>query len=336
MDFGVSVPNCVEGMAFPIPFAGHSDVVQVAREAEQLGFDSILANDHWSTQNYVRSGFADPPRYYEPLIMLAHIAAKTETIRLVTGVIVLPLREPVLFAKQVATLDQVSGGRVTLGVGVGAYREEFEAVRPALAGVPRAELVEEGLASLRVLFSDRRASYAGKHVQFTDVEMFPKPVQQPLPIFSCGNAAATMQRAVIYCDGWMPGGLPRQALAAGIERIRTLAAEQGRTGRFPVLPQLAACLGPSQSAAEETFARSQAHEHLVSLRRSTMRNIDMTSFISENLIGTPDEVIRRLRLLRDVGADGISGIFFAVNTVAEYLAQMRLFAREVMPALKQG
>jgi alkanesulfonate monooxygenase SsuD/methylene tetrahydromethanopterin reductase-like flavin-dependent oxidoreductase (luciferase family) len=67
-----------------------------------------------------------------------------------------------------------------------------------------------------------------------------------------------------------------------------------------------------------------------------MRNIDMTSFISENLIGTPDEVIRRLRLLRDAGADGISGIFFAVNTVAEYLAQMRLFAREVMPALKQG
>lgn len=334
MDFGISVPNCVEGMAFPIPFAGHSDVVRVAQEAEQLGFDSILANDHWNTQNYVRSAFPDPPRYYEPLIMLAHIAAKTETIRLVTGVIVLPLREPVLFAKQVATLDQVSGGRVTLGVGVGAYREEFEAVRPALAGVARAELVEEGLASLRVLFSDRRASYAGKHVQFTDVEMFPKPVQDPLPIFSCGNAAATMQRAVVYCDGWMPGGLPRLALAAGIERIRALAASQGRAERFPVLPQLAACLGASQSAAEEAFARSQAHEHLVSLRRSTMRNIDMTSFISENLIGTPEEVIRRLRLLREAGADGISGIFFAVNTVPEYLAQMRLFADEVMPALK--
>jgi probable F420-dependent oxidoreductase len=334
MDFGISVPNCVEGMAFPIPFAGHSDVVRVAQEAEQLGFDSILANDHWNTQNYVRSAFPDPPRYYEPLIMLAHIAAKTDTIRLVTGVIVLPLREPVLFAKQVATLDQISAGRVTLGVGVGAYREEFEAVRPALAGVARAELVEEGLASLRVLFSDRRASYAGKHVQFTDVEMFPKPVQQPLPIFSCGNAAATMQRAVTYCDGWMPGGLPRLALAAGIERVRALAASQGRAGRFPVLPQLAACLGTSQAAAEETFARSQAHEHLVSLRRSTMRNIDMTSFISENLIGTPEEVIRRLRLLREAGADGISGIFFAVNTVPEYLAQMRLFATEVMPALK--
>jgi alkanesulfonate monooxygenase SsuD/methylene tetrahydromethanopterin reductase-like flavin-dependent oxidoreductase (luciferase family) len=138
-----------------------------------------------------------------------------------------------------------------------------------------------------VLFSDRRASYAGQHVQFTDVEMFPKPVQQPLPIFSCGNAAGTMRRAVTYCDGWMPAGLPRQALAAGIERIRALAAEQGRTGRFPVLPQLAACLGTSQDEAQATFAASQAHEHLVSLRRSTMRYIDMSSFMSENLIGTP-------------------------------------------------
>lgn len=336
MEFGISVPNCVEGMAFPIPFAGHSDVVRVAQEAEVLGFDSILANDHWNTQNYVRRAFTDPPRYYEPLIMLAHIAAKTEMIRLVTGVIVLPLREPVLFAKQVATLDQISGGRVTLGVGVGAYREEFEAVRPASAGVARAELVEEGLASIRLLFSERRASYAGKHVQFTDVEMFPKPAQQPLPIFSCGNAAGTMHRAVRYCDGWMPAGLPRQALAAGVERIRALAAEQGRTDRFPVCPQLVACLGTSQDEAQAAFAASQAHEHLVSLRRSTLRDIDMTSFMSENLIGTPEEVIRRLRLLGQAGADGISGIFFAVNTVAEYLAQMRLFAREVMPALKQG
>lgn len=328
MEFGISVPNCAEGTAFPIPFAGHDDVVRVAQEAEQLGFDSILANDHWNTQNYVRSAFPDPPRYYEPLIMLAHIAAKTDTIRLVTGVIVLPLREPVLFAKQVATLDQISGGRVTLGVGVGAYREEFEAVRPALAKVARSELTEEGLASIRVLFSSRRASYAGRHIQFADVEMFPKPVQQPLPIFSCGNAAGTMQRAVRYCDGWMPAGLPRQALAAGISQIRAMAASR----RFPVLPRLVAYLGTSQSAAQSAFAGSQAHEHLVSLRRSTMRDIDMASFMSEHLIGTPDEVIRRLQLLREAGADGVSGIFFAVNTVDEYVAQMRLFAREVMPA----
>jgi probable F420-dependent oxidoreductase len=336
MKFGISVPNCVEGMAFPIPFAGHGDVIRVATEAERLGFDSILANDHWSTQNYVRDAFPEPPRYYEPLIMLAHIAAKTETIRLVTGVIVLPLREPVLFAKQVATLDQVSGGRVTLGVGVGAYREEFEAVRPAWSGVARAELVEEGLASIRLLFGERRASFSGKHIQFADVEMFPKPVQQPLPIFSCGNAAGTMRRAARYCDGWMPAGLPREALAAGIERVRALASEQGRTSHFEVCPQLVACLADSDVAAQAAFAASQAHEHLVSLRRSTMRDIDMASFMSENLIGTPDEVVRRLRLLREAGADGISGIFFAVNTVDEYLAQMRRFARDVMPALKQG
>jgi probable F420-dependent oxidoreductase len=336
MEFGLSVPNCVEGMAFPIPFASHQDVLRVAGEAEQFGFDSILANDHWSTQNYVRRAFDSPPRYYEPLIMLANIAARTTVIRLVTGVIVLPLREPVLFAKQVATLDQLSGGRVTLGVGVGAYREEFESVRPAAARVKRAELVEEGLASLRMLFTDRRATFSGAHVQFTDVEMFPKPVQDPLPIYSCGNAPGTMDRAVRYCDGWMPAGLPRPALAAGIAKVRALAAERGRATHFPVLPQFVACLGRTDEEAQSAFAVSQAHEHLVSLRRSTMRDVEMASFMSENLIGTPDEIIRRLHLLRDAGADGVSGIFFAVNSVADYLAQMRLFATQVMPALRQG
>jgi alkanesulfonate monooxygenase SsuD/methylene tetrahydromethanopterin reductase-like flavin-dependent oxidoreductase (luciferase family) len=201
--------------------------------------------------------------------------------------------------------------------------------------VKRAELVEEGLASLRLLFTERRASFSGAHIQFTDVEMFPKPVQDPLPIYSCGNASGTMDRAVRYCDGWMPAGLPRSALAAAIAKVRALAAERGRAAHFPVSPQLVACLGRTNEEAQSRFAASQAHEHLVSLRRSTMRDIDMASFMSENLIGTPDEVISRLQLLRETGADGVSGIFFAVNTIADYLAQMRLFARQVMPALRQ-
>ena len=253
-----------------------------------------------------------------------------------TGVIVLPLREPVLFAKQVSTLDQLSGGRVVLGVGVGAYREEFEAVRPGIAGAARGDMVEEGLVSLHALFSERRATFAGKHYQFADVEMFPKPLQQPLPIYSCGNAEATMRRAVRYCDGWMPAGLPLRPLASAIERIRELARKQGREGRFPVAPQLAACLGRSNEEAQERFAASQAYAHLMSLGKSSMRNVDMSSFMSENLIGTPGEVCRRLERLEEAGVDGIHGIFFAVNTVEDYIDQMRLFARAVAPAFKRG
>ena len=115
--------------------------------------------------------------------------------------------------------------------------------------------------------------------------MFPKPVQQPLPIFSCGNAAGTMRRAVTYCDGWMPGGLPRQALAAGIERIRALAAEQGRTGRFPVLPQLAARAGDQPGAGGGHVRRVPGPRAPGSRCAVHHRDIDIASFMSENLIG---------------------------------------------------
>src|SRR5690606_33013091 len=145
---------------------------------------------------------------YEPMVTLTYIAALTSAIRLMTGVVVMPMREPVLLAKQVATLDQISGGRLTIGLGVGAYRAEFEAVYPARAGIPRGELVAEGFEAMTRLFEQRRASYDGAHFGFDDVEMYPKPVQTPFPIYSCGNADGTIRRAATHGAGWMPAGMP--------------------------------------------------------------------------------------------------------------------------------
>jgi alkanesulfonate monooxygenase SsuD/methylene tetrahydromethanopterin reductase-like flavin-dependent oxidoreductase (luciferase family) len=118
-------------------------VVDTALEVEQLGYYDAGGNDHLSTMRFVREAWSDPPDYFEPLVTLAHIAAKTSVLRLTTGIMVLPMREPVLMAKQVATPDQLSGGRVMLGVAVGGYRDEFEAVRPDLADANRAELTRE-------------------------------------------------------------------------------------------------------------------------------------------------------------------------------------------------
>ena len=191
MKFGVSLPTCVEGMAYPIRFADERDLIELGVEAEQLGFDSVLVNDHYSTMPYVREQFTDPPRFYEPLTSLAFLAARTSRIRMMTGVVVMPMREPVLLAKQVATIDQLSGGRLTLGVGVGAYRAEFESVHPDLAGAARGELVDEGIRALTVLFSERVSEFSGQHFRFTDVELYPKPRQDPFPLFSCGNAEGT-------------------------------------------------------------------------------------------------------------------------------------------------
>ena len=107
--------------------AGIDDVARIAVEAERLGYDSVWCNDHLTTQRYVRQRWAEPPSYYDPFVALSFVAAATERVRLGTSIVVLPMREPVVVAKQASTLDVFSGGRLILGVGVGAYREEFEA-----------------------------------------------------------------------------------------------------------------------------------------------------------------------------------------------------------------
>jgi len=226
--FGVALPTCTEGMLYPIPFAAPADVVRVAVEAERLGYHAVMGNDHLTTQAYVRKRWPDPPNFFEPLITYAYCASSTKTIRFMTGVIVLPMRHPVVLAKQVATLDQFTGGRVVLGVGVGAYREEYEATQPRLKEVARAELVEEGIVAMRLLFTERRATYNGRHYQFEDVEMYPKPVQSPLPIFSAGNAEGSIRRAAELCEGWLPAAMGPERIRQGRDRLQMYAEAAGR------------------------------------------------------------------------------------------------------------
>lgn len=332
MRFGVALPTCVEGMVYPIPFGDHTDIRTIAIEAERLGFDSLLVNDHLSTQNYVRSAFASPPRYYEPLVTLSWIAAVTEVVRLMTGVVVLPMRDPVLLAKQVACLDHMSGGRVTLGVGVGGYREEFEAVRPRMRQVRRSQLVTESIQGLRVLFEERRATLDGEVVAFDDVEMYPKPLQTPLPIYSSGNADATLRRAAKYCDGWMPAGLPSDRLHEMLDRLQEYTIAAGRDpNAVAIAPQLVVCLAGKEEDAHEMFRSSQVYEHLLSLRQSTLKGLSVDEFVSNNLIGTPAYVRERVEELGGLGVSELAGLILVANTPEEMLEQMRLFSEEVIP-----
>lgn len=336
MKFGISIPTCVEGMAYPIRFADHREVIALGVEAEELGFHSVLVNDHFSTMPYVREQFADAPRFFEPLVTLGFLAARTERIRMMTGVVVMPMREPVLLAKQAATIDQLSNGRLTLGIGIGAYRAEFESVHPELAGVPRGELVAEGIEALTRLFGQRVAEFSGTHYRFTDVEMYPKPVQDPFPLFSCGNAEGTIRRAASWCAGWMPAGMPVDRLAAGVGRLRQYAAEAGRDGAaLDVAPQLVLCVDRDPERAMERFTGSQVYEHLFSLLKSTLKGIDLDSYTSQNLIGTPEQIIGRVRALAEAGATELAGLIVVSNTTGEMREQMRVFAAEVLPAFEE-
>lgn len=333
MRFGVGLPTATAGMMYPTPFATAEQVVDIAVEAEQLGYYEVAGNDHITTQKYVRESFPEPPHFFEPLVTYGYIAARTSVLRLMTGILVLPMRQPILLAKQLATLDQLSGGRVILGAGVGAYREEFVASQPHLADVNRAELMTESLESLRQLFEQRRSSYHGKHVHFEDIEMYPKPVQQPFPIYPAGNADASLRRAARFGQGWMPAGLGPEAIARGRATLHDYARAEGRVPEnLSIAPQVIVGMAPTREEANERFRSSQLHHHLVTLQGSTLKDVAVDSYIVNNCIGTPDDVIVKIQQFAEAGAHHLAGIYFVAQDVEGFRDQMRLFARNVMPA----
>lgn len=328
MRFGLGVPTATEGLMYPVPYAGEEEAVELAVTAERLGFDSVWGNDHVSTQAYVRAEFPDPPRFLDPWLYLAYVAARTTTLRLATCVTVLPFRHPVVLAKQIATLDRLSGGRLTVGVGIGAYREEFEAMWPGRR-LNRGEYAREALESLRLLFTERRASYQGEYVTFDDVESHPKPVQAPLPVLSGGNAPGSRRRAATLGTGWMPACLTPDDVAAGKAEIADIAGGETPAG-FEIALQVGVCVGRTREEALERFRRSQLHSHLRSLSGSTLKGREHVDLTESNLIGTVDDVLEGVERYRAAGVTTLAGLLFAENTVPATIEAMTQFSEEII------
>jgi probable F420-dependent oxidoreductase len=333
--FGVQIPTCAEGLMYPVPFASSSEVLKTAAAAEQLGFDSIWANDHITTQEYVREKWPSPPNYYEAIVTLSCASQVTRKISLATGLIPLPLRNPVELAKQAATLDVFCGGRAILGVGLGAYVEEFTALFPELKGVLRAELVDEGLNALIRLFVERRVSFNGKHVKFADIELYPKPIQNPLPIYVGGNSAKGIERAARYGQGWFPSSFTPVELAGKVSSLRRLAIENGRDpAMIDVAPQFAICVGKTRKDAINRYKASQLYQHDLSLKSSTMKGIDVDNLEQRDLIGDEDQIIKRIQEYLNAGVTHFAGLIFVANTPAEMINDMMFFAEKIMPSFR--
>ncbi|MGQ0570627.1 MAG: LLM class flavin-dependent oxidoreductase [Armatimonadota bacterium] len=337
MRFSMALPNGVEGLAFPLRFAGPVEIVDLARSAAQSGFDAVWCNDHLSTQRYVQAKWRELPNYYEPLISLSFVASAVPGIRLGTSVVVMPMREPVVLAKQVATLDVFTGGRLWLGLGVGAYREEFEAVRPRLRGANRGAILAEGIRALRVLFEEHDASFNGTYYQFEGVTMAPKPLQRPFPIYVGGNSEANAERAGRFGQGWLPAVLPPATIAARLDRLRQAADAAGRNpDEIDVAPQVTVCLGRTAEAARERFRRSHLFHHLESLQASTLRGQDLDQVTAHDLIGTPEGVLDRIAAFAHVGVTHLASLVFTSDSVLELKEQMQWFVAEVMQPWKHA
>ena len=329
--FGVAAPTATEGMMYPVPFADPDEAVGIAVRAEVAGYDSVWANDHVTTQRYVREEFAEPPRFYDPLGYLAFVGASTSRIRLATCVLVMAFRHVAVASKQLATLDQLSGGRVVAGVGIGAYREELEALWPGRT-IHRGDHAAEYIEALRLLWTERRASFEGDHVSFHDVESNPRPVQDPLPILSGGNSSGARTRAALLADGWLPACLTPAEYREGVAAIRAAADGAGRAmpARFEWALQLVVSVAPTTHEARARFEASQVHAHLRSLSGSTMKGRLDDDLATRNLIGSYEEVRDAVGRYREAGVGTFAGLLFAADTPDGFMDEMERFASEVM------
>jgi probable F420-dependent oxidoreductase len=219
MHIGVTIPNNW-GIADP------RQVLAMGPLAEALGYDSVWVMDHLLNSGYIRERLDDKP-YYHPLATLSYLAATTNRVRLGTSVLVLPYHNPVELAKYAATLDQMSGGRVILGVGAGAMTEEFEAL-----GVPfrqRGALTNEGMEIMKELWTNPDPRYRSERWNLAGFKFAPKPAQQPtIPLWVGGSSPGALRRAATLGDGWHPTGLSPEEFRGGCEEVRKLATAAGR------------------------------------------------------------------------------------------------------------
>ena len=330
--FGVSLPNCCEGLIYPPPFADHNDIVNLGKESEELGYHSLWVNDHITTQNYVSKSFANPPNYYEPLITLSFIAAQTNKSKLSTGILVLPLRHPIILAKQVALLDLLSDGRIILGVGMGAYKEEFQRMFPDVPLSRRKLLLEEGIQALRLLWSQDRATFDGKFIKFQDIELFPKPKQSRIPLYLGGNSEEGLKRVARWGDGWFPAMLSPQEIEASAHKIGTYAREFGRNiSDIEIAPQLTVSMGESKERAFSNFEKSFLFDHMKSLQSSTLKNMQ-GNFEGKMLLGTPDDIIDLVQKYVDAGVTHFGSLVIPAQTLDEFRLAMKNFSKFVMPS----
>ena len=330
MKFSVCLPTGFEGVMHPVPFVKPEDFVRLAKKCEALGYDSVWGNDHITTQHYVRELFPDtPPAFYEVLATLAFAAASTTRLKIGTAVAVVPMRDPLWLAKQVSTIDQLCGGRMILGVGIGAYREDFEAWAPRLkATAKRGEMLDEGVAAIRALFANRVTNFDGKYYAYRDLEMFPKPKQDPFPIFFGGHNMETVERAARSGQGWLPGWRPWPELAERIAYLKRRAEEHGRDPRdIEVAPQFSVTIANTPEEAEARYMESGLVAHRKSLAYTGR---DLSKQVVANLVGSPELILEKVAALEKLGVDHCCGLMFPAETMAEYDEQIEWFAKTVI------
>lgn len=300
---GYKLPNCAGVICDPSLATPHT-LRRLARSAEDLGYHSAWLHDHLATPQELVA--LPHPDFYEPLAVMASLAAITSRIVFGVATIILPLRDPILLSKQLATLDAFAPSRFILGVGVGRYEDEFTVLGTDVYH-RRGPITSEFIRLIRTLWTDDVVSVEGRTRSIRGARIYPKPAQAP-PIWVGGNSPAAIRRAARLGDGWVPAALTPDEIRAGVSQIVALRGDQQvSTHPFEVGLSLTVELSlPGLGAS------GQVHAH-PSARR---------------IRGEPALVAERLA---EYAAAGVSTFLlsFAAATLQDTLTQMESLAREI-------
>lgn len=209
-------------------------ILPVAKRADELGFDSIWTGEHIVFPSNAESKYPYNPEagaplptthLMDPLLVYAYAAAQTQQIKFGTGIFILPLRQPLALAKNVTTLDVLTGGRLLLGVGSGWLKEEFDAV--GAAWDHRGARMEEIIHIMRRLWSEKLITHEGKHYQFAEIGFEPKPANGSVPILVGGETPIALKRAARCGDGWYGMHHTPESAAERVKELRALRESDG-------------------------------------------------------------------------------------------------------------
>jgi probable F420-dependent oxidoreductase len=328
------LPNCREGRQNPVGSVDLEGMLRVARVADELGYHALWPNEFQTTFPTVSARYAAPPSYFDTIVTMAYVAQATTRIRIAPSTIVLPLHEPILLSRQLATLDVFSGGRVTLGIGLGG--DEFRQLRRGVTSPSRGQMMEEYIRALRVLWTERRATFEGQHVSFADVESYPKPLQSPLPILMAGHADGVFRRLAAHGQGWIDSNNVPDEIRRYMALLGGYAAQAGRgDAAFEVSRQFYVSIAETEEAARAN--------HRAAVPAPTKPQPAPAPGPAaakppgppqeRDLIGTPDQIAKRLEAYAGAGVTELVAIFYYPDAAAAE-RQLRLFAKEVMPAFR--
>lgn len=324
MKFGAAIPNCREGKVYPAGFTTPRLLTEIATAAESAGFDALWANDLQSTFDEALSDEErTPPNFFEAQSTLSFLAARTERIRLLTSAITAALRDPILLAKQVATLDVLSGGRYVLGLGLGGKRTELDRLRGRFsAGINRGRYLDESVSLMQALLSEKVVTHEGEYFSVSGAEVFPKPVQQPFPIYLTGAGDEMLKRTARWGAGWIHMNVTAEQLADRVGALRKACEEAGTDpAKIEVCIQFDLVVAPTREEAEEVWASAPAQSLGAARGRSTEASY---------IVGSPSDVIRRVREYQEVGLDHV-GFIVSGRTSDHLIDQLGLLGAEVLP-----